>query len=833
MDQLPPKLLTTLSQAADLVRGNSFFQVYSHYDADGVSSAAIISKALIRAGKEFKVTLFTTLNDNNMNVIRASKCDCVIVSDLGASYIDQLDAMDLPVIVLDHHTIISEADRIVYANPHLYGIDGMTSGCGATMSLLFAVTLDESNWDLVQVAFAGIAGDRQHINGLTGLNAYLLEEGTRRGYIIKRRGSLIPSGNLMSSLYLCTDPYIRGVSGEVEGVAALLKEAGISNDRTYEDLDEDEARRLSSLIAIRLTQQGMQLESMAEISRDRYVLKDWGMDAERLSALLNSSGRAGLGGAGVAAGLGDVRCLRLAAETDESSSEMLVKAMRELDSKGLNQREHFQWFDSGESGFTGMLCSIAMQCIGDHTKPTIGMNTSSDPVNLSSRGMFGQLDRGINLAVAMREACASVDGAGGGHRIAAGGSVPLDRVEEFLDNLDRILGEQLAAGPEQRSAPGDLDLVGPEPLEDGGLGHRHAHAGRVHLAPQPCDHRAVVPAVLALRDVHLGTPRMGHLPYHVAQAAVLGHAPAEQDLVLPYVRHRALRDLREHGERRLLHRERYVLQRDALPVERDGGCYHPGERHVHALDGVRQLMVLGPLTGQPLKLRAGVEPHAQVPAQLVQHVPYADVLGLAEDPVPPLGVGYDLGVPSRCVQQGRVPAARLGAAYLDMRYAVVDAYYRHADGAGERPGGRGGHPEAWSQAGTHGEGHQVDVGWPDARLVERGRDRPRRHVGMMVSRLAGVQAALRGTEHVDLVRQDVAVRIDDADAERVRGTLDPQREHDAPCASHIITTRRVRREGCDDGPVATSSERAPHRSCARLSNINYRLCSFVAIYIIR
>lgn len=446
MDQLPHKLLSTLDQAADIVRGKAYIQVFSHFDADGVSSAAILAKALVRAGKEFRVTLFTTLNDYNMNVIRATKADCIIVSDLGASYIDQLDGIDTSVIVLDHHTVISEAKRVVYANPHLYGIDGMTSGCGATMCLLFAVALDERNWDLVQVAFAGIAGDRQHIDGLSGLNTYLLAEGERRGFVRRTPGSLIPSGNLMTRLFLDTDPYIRGVTGSVEGVARILDDAGVPNDLSYEDLDDEQRRRLSSLLALRMTEQGVLLDSMNEIARDRYELKDWGMDAELLASLLNSCGRAGIGGAGVAAGMGDERCLRIAAETDEQSARALVKAMKALDERGLTQRRNFQWFDSTDSGFTGMLCGIAMQSIADPSKPTIGMNRANDPVNLSSRGMWSQLDRGIDLAAAMREACASVGGQGGGHRIAAGGSVPEDMVDRFLDNLDEILGRQLAEG---------------------------------------------------------------------------------------------------------------------------------------------------------------------------------------------------------------------------------------------------------------------------------------------------------------------------------------------------------------------------------------------------
>lgn len=574
MDQLPPKLLTTLSKAADQVRGHRFFQVFSHYDADGVSSAAIIAKALLRAGKEFRVTLFTTLNDANMRTVRAAKADCIIISDLGASYIDQLDEMDLPVIVLDHHTVISEAKRVTYANPHLYGIDGMTSGCGATMSLLFAVTLDENNWDLVQVAFAGIAGDRQHINGLSGLNEYLFAEGSRRGFVSRSQGSLVPAGNLMTRLYLDTDPYIRGVSGSVEGVAELLREAGVSNEKSYADLTEDERRILSSLIALRLTEQGVQLSSMTEVARDRYDLRDWGMDAENLSALLNSCGRSGIGGVGIAAGMGDERCLKIAADTDEEAARGLVQAMRDLDQRGLTQMEHIQWFDSTDSGYTGMLCGIAMQSIADPTKPTIGLNRSNDPVNLSSRGMFSQLDRGVNLAAAMREACASVGGEGGGHRIAAGGSIPEGMVDQFLRNLDDIIGKQLEAGPQQRSPPGDIDLVRPEPLADHRLGDGHPDTRVVHLAAQPRYHRAVVPAELPVGNEHLRAAGVGHVLHHVAEAPVLGDASAEQDLLLPDVRHRALGDLGEHRERGLLDGEGDVLQRDALPLERHGGSDH-------------------------------------------------------------------------------------------------------------------------------------------------------------------------------------------------------------------------------------------------------------------
>ena len=41
---LPSKLLKDLSHAAETIRGHEFIQVFSHYDADGVSAAAIVAK---------------------------------------------------------------------------------------------------------------------------------------------------------------------------------------------------------------------------------------------------------------------------------------------------------------------------------------------------------------------------------------------------------------------------------------------------------------------------------------------------------------------------------------------------------------------------------------------------------------------------------------------------------------------------------------------------------------------------------------------------------------------------------------------------------------------
>ena len=295
----------------------------------------------------------------------------------------------------------------------------------------------------------------------------------------------------------------------------------------------------------------------------------------------------------------------------------------------------------------------------------------------------------------------------------------------------------------------------------------------MHLASEPGDHRAVVPTELPVRHEHLRTARVGHVLDHVPEAPVLRHTASEEDLPLADVGHGALGDLGQHGERGLLDGERDVLQRDPFLVERYGGGYHAGERDVHPLDRIGELMVLRALAGELLEHRTCVESHAEVPAELVQHVADAYVLRLPEYPVPALGVGDDLRVPAGCVEQGGVGAAGERASDLDVGDAVVDADDRHPEGAGERPGGGGRHPEAGTESGAHGERDEVYVRRLHAGMVQRGGDRLSGHLGVMVGGLAGMQPALRGAEHVDLVGEDVALGVNYPNAQRMGGPFDP------------------------------------------------------------
>ncbi len=441
--QLPDKLLSRISIAKEELERSSEVRVISHYDADGISSAGVLCNALLRAGKGFHATLVKGLTDELIQEAAAG-CDCLILSDMGSAHLDALEATGCRTIVLDHHAPLRDSEKVVHINPHLVDIDGMTSASASAMCMLFAVNLDERNWDLLHIAFAGIVGDRQAIRGLSGINQWLFEEGSKRGMVESVPGSLLPAGKLLDGLYASTDPYVRGVSGSLEGAKAFLEEANIDVNSSSRDLDEGQSRKLSSLLALRLVEQGVPLATMAEVVHERYFFPRAGMEAGELASLLDACGRSGNEGMGLALTLGDKGALEGARKLRAEHVDGVMAGLDGIARDGVAKKDNIQYFYNERQGMSGILSGVTMQYLGDRDKATIALSQSDGKFKISSRGTFELLDQGVDLAVALRECASKVGGFGGGHRIAAGATVPEGREDEFLDELDRMIGEQKA-----------------------------------------------------------------------------------------------------------------------------------------------------------------------------------------------------------------------------------------------------------------------------------------------------------------------------------------------------------------------------------------------------
>jgi single-stranded-DNA-specific exonuclease len=438
---LPKPFFSLLSQAAEEVCRHPEVRVLTHYDADGISSAGIIANALLRKGIRFQLTLSKSLDAETVQAVgHGSKC--LILADMGSSFLSELEQLGCPVVVLDHHAPVGGSSKVIHVNPHLFGIDGMTSGCAGAVSMMFAVAMDERNWDLLPIAFAGIVGDRQHIRGLSGINRWLLEGGLSRKVLELRPGCLLPEGKLADELAEGFEPFIIGISGNLQGAMSLLNEAGIPEDASLVQLNDNERRKLTSLVALRLLEQGCTTSAMEEQITDRYFFPSWQTTADDLAQLLNACGRKDQEGVGVALTLKDAKAKQIAEGLRKEYKGSVLEAMRSIVDSGISKKQNLQYFISTNPSLSGVLAGLTMQFVGDCDKPTIALSMHGDKVRVSSRANFRLVEKGVDLAVALREAAATVGGQGGGHAVASGATIAKGKEEAFLQKLDEIIGQQ-------------------------------------------------------------------------------------------------------------------------------------------------------------------------------------------------------------------------------------------------------------------------------------------------------------------------------------------------------------------------------------------------------
>src|SRR5437899_12141156 len=106
-----------------------------------------------------------------------------------------------------------DSETVAHVNPHFFGVDGAREMCGATTTWLFALVLDERNWDLAGVAMAGAIGDKQAVGGFVGVNAALFGEAEDRKVVGPERRLALRELALGKPLAGARAPYDAGLSG--------------------------------------------------------------------------------------------------------------------------------------------------------------------------------------------------------------------------------------------------------------------------------------------------------------------------------------------------------------------------------------------------------------------------------------------------------------------------------------------------------------------------------------------------------------------------------------------------------------------------------------------
>jgi len=464
--------LDSAKQAAkaivETVEDDGLIHVFSHLDADGVAAGGIIGKALLRLDARFRIRITQWIEEKIFEVL-SDRPQLIVFSDLGSGYTDLLreKLADFKIVILDHHQVVGkDSTNFVHVNPHLNGIDGARDISGAGVAYFVAKAIDEANVDSAPVAVVGALGDLQDKYDqrmLGGMNERIVEEAAQAGILTVEK-DLIFFGRetrpIHRMLANTTTPFIPGISGEEGNSLAFLKSLNIEPRngekwRALRDLSDDEKRRLCTALADYLLSKRLRFDVGALIGHV-YVLnreEPWTplRDAREFAVLLNATGRMDRPSLGVTVCMGNrgpafEEAVKVLEDYRRAISKYLgwvmekPERMREMENIYVVYGESFI-----NDKIVGAISSILSGGLPNPEKPLIAYANVEDQglAKISARTVDAVVARGINLGDIMQTAAEKCDGKGGGHNIAAGAQVPLDKINTFISIVNGLVGQRL------------------------------------------------------------------------------------------------------------------------------------------------------------------------------------------------------------------------------------------------------------------------------------------------------------------------------------------------------------------------------------------------------
>ncbi len=452
------ELLRRARDIAELLRKKDEVKVVTHVDADGITSGAIALESLRRMGVETDITFVKNLDANVLDDI-ADENVFVWFTDLGSGALDLIIEKDVECVITDHH-VPARCHYRYQLNPHDFGYDGTYELSGATTTYLVAKNLG-FNYDLVSIAIVGAVGDLQDSREgrLLGLNRKILEEAVQGRFVEVVRDLRLfgkQTRPVYKMLEYTFDPYLPGISGNEKGAVEFLESLGIplkDGDlwRRWIDLTPEEKRTIVSELVKVCIEAGMPINLIKRLVGETYILlrEEEGTelrDAMEFSTLLNATARYGHCDIGLRVCLGDRgEAFRRARSLLRNHRRNLSEGLRLVDEIGIVELENIQFFHAGNGILDTIVGIVAGMCFckANLNKPIVAFAYSDEGVKVSARATQRLVERGVHLAKAIKVAAERVGGQGGGHSIAAGATIPRGAEEEFLRELDRIIGEQI------------------------------------------------------------------------------------------------------------------------------------------------------------------------------------------------------------------------------------------------------------------------------------------------------------------------------------------------------------------------------------------------------
>ncbi|MBN1159818.1 MAG: DHH family phosphoesterase, partial [Candidatus Diapherotrites archaeon] len=365
--------------------------------------------------------------------------------------------------IIDHHQPV-DLNYPNQLNPFTFGFDGGSEISGAGMCYFFALALDEKNYDMAYLALIGALGDMQDSKGgIKGLNEKIVQTALEHNQIsitkdLRLYGRF--TRPLVPYLQFSGNPAIPGISANENGCIELLRDLNIPLQtkekwRVYNDLDEEEKKRLISALIVRLVEASAPDWEIKLIFGDVYTrLSEEGeflQDLKEFGTMLNAVGRHGEAEIGVEICLGNRGTkYHYAISKVKEHREALATSIDWLSRGNLHEEELYYWFDAKsmiESTIVGIVAGMVLGSeIAQEHKAIFGFAKEDEFVKVSARATWRLVNKGLNLGKLMHEACDKIgnESEGGGHAIAAGARIPKDSEKKFLEIANEIIKKQTA-----------------------------------------------------------------------------------------------------------------------------------------------------------------------------------------------------------------------------------------------------------------------------------------------------------------------------------------------------------------------------------------------------
>ncbi len=407
----------------------SSMRVISHNDADGITSAGLICNALLRAGIPFQATLLNRLDESVLEGLDGP----VVFCDMGSGKPELISRIRDDCFVLDHHRPVGTLS-CMHLNPHLFGIDGAFE-LSASGTVYSVVRHMGENADLSGLALVGAMGDRQ---GMIGANYAILEEAATSGAVDVKAGLKMAADGPVAEVFERSIEPLLDFTGDAEKAGRFLQDLAV--DGNVESLPEGKLSRLCTALTLKLLMQGSFAADsvVGETIRLNHEVVE---NAREMVELLNACGNRDLPGLGLTLCLRDKSAL---VEARKLAAEYRGHILREMKLLREQSRtlKNIRYLKTENMEAGAIVSGLGIRYLFAD-RPLLTLNHKDDIVKISARGTKPLISRGLDLSSVLRSAAAAVGGAGGGHTIASGASIPPGSEDRFLALVDEAVGEQL------------------------------------------------------------------------------------------------------------------------------------------------------------------------------------------------------------------------------------------------------------------------------------------------------------------------------------------------------------------------------------------------------